>query len=1091
MDTEAHSDIGILIAEDSRTQAEQLRFLLEQHGYPVRVTADGKQALQAARAQKPALLISDIMMPEMNGYELCKAMKSDDALKDVPVILVTGLSDPQDVIRGLECGADNFILKPYNEDYLLSRVQFMLQNKELSQAEHLGANLEVFFNGQRHFITSGRLQMLNLLLSTYEAAIHQNRELSQARQSLSEGEQRFRTILNTMLDAFISMDEQGRVIDWNPEAERMFGYAAADAQGRILAELIIPPPLREAHRRGLKRFLNTGEGPVLGKRIEVTAMRADGSEFSVELAIVSVRNGEACFFNAFLHDITERKEAAEQLRDSAMRLQTIFDTVVDGIITIDDHGIIDTINPAALRIFGYTAAELIGRNITLLMPPYNNEHNNPLERCRTTGEAHIIGTGREIAGLRKDGSIFPLELALSEMRLGEGRYFIGIARDITARKQIEAQFRVARDQAQQASAAKSAFLAAMSHEIRTPMNGVIGMIDVLRQSSLRNYQIEMVDLIHESAYSLLNIIDDILDFSKIEADKLELESMPMSVADVVEKVCIMLDHLAEKKKVELTLFTDPELPAEVFGDAGRLRQMLINLANNAIKFSSGRKQSGQVSVRAIVAERSSDRVVVEIRIIDNGIGMDELAQSRLFTAFNQADVSTTRRFGGTGLGLVIVRHLVKLMDGEISVQSAPDQGSTFTLRLPFVPVPNKAEALEAESLIAGLSCLVVGDSPGLADDVAVYLGHGGATVTRLPDLTAVWELNGSIPPSLWIWVIDVADMPAPLDELRAIARTRPEQQVRFVVIERGRRHKSRLEHDNMMLVDGNVLTREVLLKTVAIAAGRVLEEKPAPLPGRTEMEFSPPSRTAALLQHRLILVAEDNETNQKVIQRQLALLGFAADVAKDGRQALQRWQSGDYAVLLTDLHMPELDGYELTTIIRAAEKEDRHTPIIALTAAALQGEAERCRAVGMDDYLSKPVQLAQLKSMLEKWLPVTAEVSSEPLDALPVPVDVNVLKALVGGDASVIRELLHDFRSSAAEIAVELKDACEQGQAQQAGGLAHKLKSSARAVGALALGEICAELEQVGKAGQTEALAGLLSRFEAEMAVVNAYLDTL
>ena len=1087
-----NNNVSILIVEDSRTQAEQLRFLLEQHGYKVTAAVDGKQALQAVSAQKPDLVISDIMMPEMNGYELCKAIKSDETLKDIPVILVTALSDAQDVIRGLECGADNFILKPYNEDYLLSRVQFMLLNNELRQTERLGTNLEIFFNGQRHFVTSGRLQILNLLLSTYEAAILQNKQLTQARQSLSEGEQRLRTILNTVLDAFISMDEQGLVIDWNPEAERMFGYSAADAQGQILADLIIPPPAREAHRRGLKHFLNTGEGPILGKRIEITAMRADGREFPIELAIVAVRSEEGCYFNAFLHDITERKQAAEQLHDSALRLQTLFDAVVDGIITIDEHGIIDTMNPAAERIFGYTSAEVVGRNVNILMPsPYHSEHDGHLERYLATGEAHIIGRGREIVGLRKDGSSFPLELAVSEMRLGDGRYFIGIARDITARKQIEAQFLTARDEAQQASAAKSAFLAAMSHEIRTPMNGVIGMIDVLRQSSLRNYQLEMVDLIHESAYSLLNIIDDILDFSKIEADKLELESMPMSVADVVEKVCIMLDHLAEKKKVELTLFTDPELPAEVFGDAGRLRQMLINLANNAIKFSSGRQQSGQVSVRAMPAERRPDRVVVEIRIADNGIGMDEQTLSRLFSAFSQADVSTTRRFGGTGLGLAIVRHLVKLMGGEIEVQSAPDQGSTFTLRLPFVPVSDKPLVVEVESLIAGLSCLVVAESSGLADDVAIYLSHGGATVVRLPNLASVWAWNGPVSPGLWIWVVDVADVPAPLDELRALARTRPEQEIRFVVIERGRRHKSRREDIGMMMVDGNVLTRELALKTVAIAAGRMQEEKTTPPPGKTEMDFSPPSRAAALRQGRLILVAEDNETNRKVVLRQLALLGFAADVVNDGRQALECWQSGDYALLLTDLHMPELDGYELTAAIRAKKEGTRHVPIVALTATALQGEAERCRAVGMDDYLSKPVQLAQLKAMLEKWLPTAVETGPDLSDLLARPLDVSVLKALVGDDPAVIREFLHDFRTSATQIAMELRDACEHGQAVQAGALAHKLKSSARAVGALALGEICAEMEQAGKAGQVQALTALLSRFEAEMAVVNAYLDTL
>jgi two-component system, sensor histidine kinase and response regulator len=313
-----------------------------------------------------------------------------------------------------------------------------------------------------------------------------------------------------------------------------------------------------------------------------------------------------------------------------------------------------------------------------------------------------------------------------------------------------------------------------------------------------------------------------------------------------------------------------------------------------------------------------------------------------------------------------------------------------------------------------------------------------------------------------------------------------------------------------------MLSRWTVLKTVAIAAGRTPAETGTALPpGKTKTDFSPPSRAEALLQGRLILVAEDNITNQKVILRQLALLGFAADMADDGRQALKRWQRGDYALLITDLHMPEMDGYELTKAIRAAENGSRDIPIIALTANALKGEAEYCRGIGMDDYLTKPVQLMHLKAMLEKWLPAAVEASPDsegascsfPLrggsavqngcpavlspDSHAIPVDVSVLKALVGDIPEVISEFLQDFRNSATQIAAELKTAYAGGQSAQVGALAHKLKSSARSVGALRLGELCAEIEQAGRASQIEALTALLPRFEAEIAAVNEYLDTL
>jgi CheY-like chemotaxis protein/HPt (histidine-containing phosphotransfer) domain-containing protein/anti-sigma regulatory factor (Ser/Thr protein kinase) len=654
----------------------------------------------------------------------------------------------------------------------------------------------------------------------------------------------------------------------------------------------------------------------------------------------------------------------------------------------------------------------------------------------------------------------------------------------------------------------------MSHEIRTPMNGVIGMVDVLHQTSLKGYQVEMVDLIRESAFSLLGIIEDILDISKIEAGKLEIERVPMPVVDVVEKACGLLDHLAAKKGVELTLFIDPAIPEEVLGDALRLHQVLVNLANNAIKFSSGQQRPGRVSVRAVLVGHGPDQVIVEFQVVDNGIGMDEETQARLFTAFTQADATTTRRFGGTGLGLAISLLIVERMEGEITVQSAPDKGATFTVRLPFTPLPAKPIDDSKRVDLTGLSCLVLGAPEGLADDLAVYLTYGGARVERASDLAVAHTLIGTVPPGLWLIIIDAGHDTPPVEELRAACLTRlnldphfvvvehghhqPGMEPHFVVIRRGRRRQGRAQTVDVVTLDGDVMHRQSFLRAVAIAAGRAQEEEATtPLPGKIDTAVTPPSRETALRQGRLMLVAEDNETNRKVIQHQLALLGYTADITGDGRQALERWKSGDYALLLTDLHMPEMDGYQLTAAIRAGEAGKRRIPIVALTANALKGEADRCHAAGMDDYLSKPARLEDLKSMLKKWLPAVVEAGADAPDSQATstppagPVDVSVLAELVGNDLAVIHELLQDFRVSAAKIAMELRAACAAGQATAAGAAAHKLKSSARSVGALALGELCAEIEQAGNAGDTEALTALLSRFEAEMAVVDAYLGAL
>jgi CheY-like chemotaxis protein/HPt (histidine-containing phosphotransfer) domain-containing protein len=632
----------------------------------------------------------------------------------------------------------------------------------------------------------------------------------------------------------------------------------------------------------------------------------------------------------------------------------------------------------------------------------------------------------------------------------------------------------------------------MSHEIRTPMNGIIGTLDVLNQSSLIGPQLELVGLIRESADSLLTIIDDILDFSKIEAGRLDMERLPMSVAEVAEKSCNLVNRLAERKGGILTVFVDPAIPAILLGDASRLRQILINLINNAIKFSSGREQSGRVSVRAALVDRQPDRAVVEFRVTDNGIGMDKATLARVFTSFTQADASTTRQYGGTGLGLVICKQLATLMGGEIAVETKLSMGSTFIVRVPFDLAPQPADTAQNVSEIKGLSCLVIGGHAGLADDLAIYLEADAASVVRVPDLAAAREWSRECPHGLAVWVVDAGEELPAMDELQSALRTRADLDLRvvLVVIGRGRRRNPRAEADGIIMIDGNALNRHTLTKAVAIAAGRASAEPEVSADHHGMIRAPTLSRDEALRQHRLILVAEDNEINQKVIRQQLDLLGYAADVATTGREAFKRWRSGNYALLLTDLHMPEMDGYDLTLQIRLAEAGRSRMPIIALTANALRGESERCLAVGMDDYLSKPAPLAALAGALEKWLPAVNPTNT--LQNTPsVPVDVSVLKALIGTDPQIIKEVLQDFRVSAARLAAELAAACTEQRAEQAVAIAHKLKSSARSVGAIKLGDLCADIESAAHAGDLAVIAALLPDYQTEIRVVDQWLSNL
>ena len=991
------SSVNILIAEDSPTQAQRLLFILRHRGWNVACAANGREALAMARRDKPALVISDVVMPEMNGYELTRELKADPQLREVPVILVTTMSDPQDVIRGLECGADSFILKPYEDMHLVGRVQYILLNRELRHSNDSGMGVEIHFNGHRHYITADRLQILNLLLSTYDAAIQRNQELSASQEALARttaevqaGNSFLDSVIENMPVAIFVKDAVNlQSVRMNRAAELLLKRPREELLGKQPFS-VFPEEVAEAFQEASRQNLANG---VVEDFLWPEVPTHDQRTLSLRTRMVPVLDayGDPSHLLIMCDDVTDQVRAEDKLKSLNAELQKV-------------------------------NAELVRKT-------------EELERARSDAEA--------------------------------------------------------------ANRAKSAFLAAMSHEIRTPMNGVLGMVDVLHQSSLKGHQAEMVDLIRESAFSLLGIIEDVLDFSKIEAGKLEVEAMPMSMADVVEKACSLLDNLAVKKGVEFTLFIDPAIPAQVLGDALRVRQVLINIVNNAIKFSSGGEHTGRVAVRATMAAASRTQVTLELRVTDNGIGMDERTQSRLFASFSQADASTTRRFGGTGLGLAISHHLVSLMGGRISVYSAAGEGSTFVVHLPCAlrhsapaaDPPAPADALGAS--VAGLPCLVVGGPQGLADDYATYLEDAGALVERVADFASA----PARPRHPAVWVVDLESARPTADGLRTAAGQAAEAGggIVAVAVQRGMVLPS--DVPGLVVVNGNALNRRRLLRAVAQAAGRTAAQDP-------ERADSPGQPLAAPLQgealHR-VLVTEDNETNQKVVLRQLALLGVDADVVSNGQAALALWRDGDYGLLITDLHMPLMDGYQLTVAIRAEEKASgrSRTPIVALSANAMKDEAQRCHALGMDGYLSKPALLEDLSAMLNKWLSAqeapTPAAATEAAVADPgtLPVNVQVLVQQVGNDPEVVREFLQDFQAS-------LRDAVEQIRAavlaQQAGATAaasHKLKSSARAVGAVTLGELCERMERAANAERTHEMGSLLPTFEAEAATVARYLASL
>lgn len=791
----------------------------------------------------------------------------------------------------------------------------------------------------------------------------------------------FRAALDQSTDAVYIIDPTGlRFVDFNETAYRSLRYTREEHAGLSLAD--IEAPGRESARwwHDPEALRRAGQATV-----EDRFLRRDGSTFPVELNIRFIDGPPTAYIVAVVRDITRRKQGEVALRESEERFRAVFDhsPLPVALLTIPEGRVVD-INQAAIQNFGYSRQDAVGlTSRELALWGADSDRERYIETIRSQGQT----AGYETQFRRRDGSTFTAVVHGRLVGIGGEILNLVIIQDVTEAKRAEAalsqlntdletriaertsELEQARLQAEQANRAKSQFLANMSHEIRTPLNGVLGMLDFLKQTRLEKQQAEMTTLASDSAQALLGIIEDVLDFSKIEAGMIDIEQRPFSIAEVAERACELLNPGALQKDVQLTLFTDPALPAAVLGDAARLSQILHNIVGNAIKFSSRRTPPRRVSVRIVLVSRAGDDVTVEIRIEDNGIGMDDATKSRLFTAFTQADASITRRFGGTGLGLSISQNLAHLMGGRIDVRSQPGEGATFTVLLPFRAI--EAPAPHPEPDLTGLTCIVVGPAASLAPDLAAYLQAAGARVERVRAPGAP-EPTPAGPDT--VVVVDAGDDPDPGPVAQWIGPEVAEDRV--LVVRRGRRRMGRPRAPGGSEIDGNVLKRWVFLNRVALAAGRSVGEAEGTVrvtPGRLAPVGA--TRTGS----HLILVAEDNELNQMVIRQQLVALGHAADVVPDGRAALAAWGSGQYALIITDLQMPEMDGYELATAIRRAEEQNGRPPIpiVALTANALREELDACEGAGMNDCMTKPMALERMKSVLDRWLPAVPAVSHE------------------------------------------------------------------------------------------------------------------
>jgi two-component system, sensor histidine kinase and response regulator len=646
--------------------------------------------------------------------------------------------------------------------------------------------------------------------------------------------------------------------------------------------------------------------------------------------------------------------------------------------------------------------------------------SRPIELLRDS--AVNVTDGAEIA--------FPVQGSTETAELGRAfrAMALRIQETLDALKFQATELADSRDAALGATQAKSLFLATMSHELRTPMTGVLGMLDLLMRTSLSSKQQTFARTARDSAESLLVLIDDVLDFSKIEAGKLSLERVAFDPRAVAEDVASLLAERAHRKQLSLICDIAADVPTEVVGDPTRLRQILLNLGGNAVKFTS----TGEVRIEVRVQSTQSNSSVIRFSVHDSGLGMSPEAQAGLFNAFSQAEASTTRRFGGTGLGLSICRGLVELMGGRIDVESLLGKGSVFTVCVPF----EVAHAASNGTLpLVGQTALLIHRAGTQREVITKYLRELGATVHAADSIERAMLTRIGTPPDHVLIEVAHSALPAP-DQIARVRQATHLENARVVLL---------VTLDSPVLLDderGAVISLSLPVRRQALTDAALAPLAARPAARVREAEPTPSGRR--------ILVAEDHPVNREIAQYMLRELGHDVVLAEDGQQALDLLAHESVDLVLMDCQMPVLDGFAATRELRRREQGGRRRPVIALTANAVKGDREACLAAGMDDYLSKPYTRAQLAAACAKWLPaetIFPVVVSAPAPTSPVHAMLQRLQEQLGErDDGFARELLGRFLTVTAETMHDLRDAVERNDRTRVHQLAHRLRGSSATV---------------------------------------------
>ena len=877
-------------------------------------------------------------------------------------------------------------------------------------------------------------------------------------QAILKAKKEWEATFDSISDLLVLTDETGLIQRMNQATIKDLNSTYLDLIGKNIESLL------EGNKPGPKPGDTSG--------VECKFKGLD-TYFRATCSNVSLENDKNVIVYIF-HDITRQKKDEELIIRQNQYYESVLKFSPVAIVTLDLNENIISCNPAFEQLFGYNPNEVLGKNLDQMISMNDTDEGKKFTyQVKEGNPVHSYTTRTRKDGTPVEVEVFGVPVSIGNTRVGIMAIYHDISELINAKRAAEA-----------ADKAKSEFLANMSHEIRTPMNGVIGMIELLKDTPLDVEQRDYLNTANESAESLMSLINEILDFAKIESGQMTVESIDFDLRSMVEGVARTLAARAEAKGLEMVCMVNRDIPSRVKGDPTRLRQVLVNLVGNAIKFTS----RGEIVIRAIVDEKKEENTRFLFSITDTGIGIPQEYQKTIFERFVQVDNSSTREYGGTGLGLAISTELVKLMGGEIGVQSEPSQGSTFWFTITTQkPSEEGTRPLVIPMDLKNLPILAVDDNKTNRAIIGKIVSGFGCEVSQASTgsqaLSMLREnsLKGK-PFRLVLLDMQMPDMDG--EEVLKEIKTDPDLRKTPVIILTSMGQRGDAAHLEAMGCSAYLLKpvrQKELFNTILAVMGQQQPENKLPT-------------TSIITRHMLaeadhsqnsILLAEDNAINQKLALRILQKVGYSVDVAETGRQAVEAVQKKRYSLVLMDVQMPEMDGYDATIQIRALPGEIRKIPIVAMTAHAMAGDREKCLQVGMDDYLTKPLNVDLLLSVVNKYVATSQEALKSEMQATNAstePKSIYDLKTALprfGDSAATFYEFLGAFISHLKNSTFELENAIAESDSKKVQFIGHSIKGAASNFEISLIRDAAEKIEKMAKEGDLTKAGNYLEEINA------------